>query len=240
MHIITKLDNNVLKLFMYHNLIITIMKKKSFWSLLSMFMVVSLCVSFVSCGSDDEEDKVVVNMPSVSFGESGGSQTIQVTSNTGWTVTGAPNWLSVSPSQSSGNGTISITANANTGKDSRSCTLYISAGSASTQVSVYQSAKNQSLADRVEGVYSGRLMLGETVMEDAYIIKIIKQTDTTVTVDAPFFGGDTYNFNLSENGSQIMFSNSTIQNFSMSVMGNQVSISYLSSGGNMLTYSGIK
>jgi len=125
---------------MYHNLKITVMKKKDFlWSMLAFVMVSVLSVGLLSCGGgDDEPDTVTVSMPSVNFGESGGSQSIQVLSNTKWTVSGNPGWLTVAPTQGSGNGAFSITANTNTESGSRNCTLFINAGSASTVVSVNQ------------------------------------------------------------------------------------------------------
>ena len=218
------------------------MKKKDFlWSLLAIVMAATMSVGLSSCDKHHEEDdEVTVYPPSVSFSADGGQQMINVKSNTKWTVTGMMTGVTIMPTQGTGDGTITLIATENTEKSSRNGMFYINAGEASATINVNQSGKNQSLADRVEGIYSGRLMLGETVMEDAYIVKIFKQTDNTVTVEAPFFGGDTYNFNLTENGNQILFSNSTIQNYSMSVMGNQVSISYLSNGGNMLTYNGTK
>ena len=116
------------------------MKKKDvLWIMLTTMMVGLLSVGFVSCGDDDDPDEVSVSMPSVNFGESGGSQSIQVMSNTKWTVSGNPGWLTVSPMQGSSNGAFSITATANTDESSRNCVLYINAGSASATVSVNQS-----------------------------------------------------------------------------------------------------
>ena len=97
------------------------------------------------------------------------------------------------------------------------------------------------LADRVTGTYSGRLMLGGEVRQDAYIVTVTKLTDKTVKVSAKFFGDKgEENFNLSESSNQILFTNSTISNFSMYVTGNSMVINYLSNGGNMLTYTGTK
>lgn len=127
---------------MFNNFKITVMKKKNLlWSLLTTMMVGLLSVGFVSCGDDDDPDEVSVSMSSVNFGENGGSQSIQVTSNTKWTVSGSPAWLAVSPMQGTKNGAFSITANANTDKSGRNCVLYINAGSASTMVSINQSGK---------------------------------------------------------------------------------------------------
>ena len=119
------------------------MKKKNYlWSLLTTMMVGLLSVGFTSCSKDDPDpDSVSISMSSVNFGESGGSQSIQVTSNTNWTVSGNPSWLTVSPMQGSNNGAFSLTATANTDKNNRNCVLYINAGSASAMVSVNQSGK---------------------------------------------------------------------------------------------------
>ena len=102
---------------------------------------VGLSLTLSSCGGDDDPDEVSVSMPSVNFGDNGGSQSIMVTSNTKWTVSGNPGWLTVAPMQGTNNGAFTISANANSEKESRNCILYINAGSASTVVSVSQSGK---------------------------------------------------------------------------------------------------
>lgn len=125
-------------------------------SVLPTILMVAL-VGLASCGPDDDPDAVSVSMPSVSLNDTGGSQSIQVTSNTKWTVSGAPGWLMVSPMQGSNNGAFTITAEANKDKSSRNCTLMINAGSASAMVSVYQSGKNSDPADEVTGSFTGTL-----------------------------------------------------------------------------------
>ncbi len=119
------------------------MKFKNYLWLISMALIVGFSLTLVSCGPDDEPDEVSVSMPSVNFGESGGSQSVQVMSNTKWTVSGNPGWLSVAPMQGSNNGAFTITAAPNTEKSSRNCVLYINAGGASTIVTVNQSGKIQ-------------------------------------------------------------------------------------------------
>lgn len=119
------------------------MKSKSYLSsLLAMIMVAAMSVCVSSC-DDDPADEVTVSMPSVNFGDNGGTMTVAISSNTSWTVSGAPGWLTVSPIQGSNNGAFSLTATANTDKDSRNCVLYVSAGDASAMVSVTQSGKQK-------------------------------------------------------------------------------------------------
>ena len=209
-------------------------------SLLAALVVGMLSVCLSSCGDDPEPPFIKVAQPSVNFEASGGSTSVAVQSNTSWNITGMPSWLTVAPSTGNGNGTFSITANPNTDQ-ARNCTLYLTAGDATATVTVYQQGKGiVSLADQVSGTYSGRLTLGEEVLEDAYIVRVTKLTDNTVAVKANFFGDDDMNFNLIQSGSQIAFSNATLSNFSMYALGNTLVINYLSNGGNMLTYTGTK
>lgn len=120
------------------------MNFKNYLRLIGIAIFVGLSLTLTACGSDDEDsDEVSVSMSSVNFSESGGSQSIQVISNTKWTISGNPGWLTISPMQGSNNGAFSITANTNTEKSSRNCVLYINAGSVSAMVSVNQSGKVQ-------------------------------------------------------------------------------------------------
>ncbi|MBQ6965717.1 MAG: BACON domain-containing protein [Bacteroidaceae bacterium] len=103
-------------------------------------LMLGAVLSLSSCGDDSDPDEVSVSMPSVNFSENGGSQVVQITSNTGWTVSGAQSWLTVAPVSGSKNGSISLMASANTESSSRSCVLYVNAGSASAVITVTQSA----------------------------------------------------------------------------------------------------
>lgn len=118
------------------------MKKKNFlWSLLTTVMAITLSVGLTSCSPDPDPDSVSVSTNSVQLSEIGGTQTINVKSNTKWTISSNAGWLQVSPNQGSGDGTFTITASANTEQNSRNCILTINAGNASTVVSVTQSAQ---------------------------------------------------------------------------------------------------
>ena len=131
--------------------------KKFLWSVLAIMMVSALSIGFTSCNGDHDEDEVAVSTPMASFDRTGGSQTIQILSNTNWTISGAQSWLMVSPMQGSNNGMITITANENTERSARSCTLFISAGSASTSITVNQQGKNGPSIEDLIGSYTGTL-----------------------------------------------------------------------------------
>jgi len=214
--------------------------KKFLLSSLVLLMGSMLSVSLTSCGGDDDPDNVAVGSPMVSLSQTGGSQSIAITSNTNWTVSGAPSWLMVSPMTGSGNGTITVSASENT-ESARTASLTVQAGSAMATIQVTQLGKPvpSSLADQVIGTYVGRLTYGDEVLEDAYPIIVTKLSDTAVNVTAAFF--DTpQNFNLSQGVNQIEFSNSTLANIKMYVTGNTMIVNYLSAGGYMLSYTGVK
>lgn len=100
------------------------------------------------------EGTISVNTNSVEFDSNGGSQTITVTSNMGWNISGNQGWLSVDPSSSgspssstSGSKTIVLTATENTSNEPRNCTLNIitTDGKATAKIVVSQKKTNPSI-----------------------------------------------------------------------------------------------
>ena len=112
------------------------MKKSNFLlNVLPIILAAMLSINLTSCR---EDDRVSTGNPSVSFSGNGGSQSVSISSNTSWTISGMPGWLSVSPTQGTKDGNIIIVANENTSSTSRNCTLSIVAGTASTSIFVTQ------------------------------------------------------------------------------------------------------
>ncbi len=64
---------------------------------------------------------------SLSFNSDGGDATLRLTGNDSWTVTDSPSWLTVSPKNGEGDGTINVTATKNTG-EARSGRITIKTG----------------------------------------------------------------------------------------------------------------
>ena len=133
------------------------MKKKNyFYSVFAIMMAAMLSVGFTACGGDDGGDTPtpptpilkVNGVPSASLefegsfnGKSGidFKQTVTITSNVSWTVSGVPNWLSVSPINGSGDLQISIyPLNENSSLDERNATITISGDGASATISITQ------------------------------------------------------------------------------------------------------
>lgn len=219
------------------------MKKKDFlWSMLAFVMVSLLSVGLVSCGGDDPEpDSVTVSMPSVNFGESGGSQVIQVLSNTKWTVNNTTNWLTVTPMQGSGNGQFTITASANPDKNSRNGALTITAGNASAFITVNQGSTPLTLSQQIEGVYVGKMTSGGYLVDDAYRITLKALNSSSVEVTAALFGTSTVNFNISESQGQVNLQNANWTNVTMYVTGySTLNVSFVNANQTMTSFIGTK
>ena len=154
--------------------------------LLRQFLSTSLllcgCVLFTACpDKDDNDDYVKVSQSQVSFEGDGGSITVSIQSNTAWMISGVPRWLTVSPSQGSGDAIVSISATAST--TSRSQTLTITAGDAVTYIYVSQGQGSEPGPNPIKP-YIGAWMIEED--EDKYnnryyvCYKIINEDGTGV------------------------------------------------------------
>ncbi|MCC8037995.1 MAG: BACON domain-containing protein [Bacteroidales bacterium] len=120
------------------------MKTLKFW-LMAAILVPALGVTFVSCGGDDDDEPTVTLSTNVSSltlpATSGASQSFNVATTGQWTVSGAPTWLTVSPTAGTGAGTVTVTTkSANETAEERECTLVISNSTTSVSVSVTQEA----------------------------------------------------------------------------------------------------
>lgn len=216
--------------------------KKFLWSALAIMMVSALSIGFTSCGDDDDPDEVAVGTPMVNFDKKGGSQVVQIMSNTGWTVSGAQSWVQVSPMTGSNNGMISITVGKNTGSY-RSCSLIIQAGSVSATIAINQDGDDDDdddLATRASGIYVGKLTSGGEIVNDAYKITITRLNSTSVEVDAAFFGGDPVNFNVSESQGQLLLTNANYSEINMYITGNTLNCSFVNAAQTMTSFVGTK
>lgn len=130
-----------------------------------MMLVVVLfgALSFTSCGGDDDDEVIAtlgVDTSSISLEAEGGSKSISIQSNVGWTVTGNSGWLTISPSSGSGNKAVVLQASENTTTASRSCDLVIKTddGTLSKTVKVTQNAAIVTL--KVNGANEATLNFG--------------------------------------------------------------------------------
>lgn len=86
-----------------------------------------------SCGkeSEDESVQLSISTTSLNFGKEGGSQTVNVYSNTSWSFSCNSVWCSVSSNWGSENGTFQVTVKENTSTSSRNQSISISYGGGS-------------------------------------------------------------------------------------------------------------
>ncbi len=213
--------------------------KKILWSALAIMMVSALSIGFTSCGDDDDPDEVSVGTSMANFVKDGGSQVVNIMSNTNWTVSGAQSWVQVSPMTGSHNGMISINVGKNTGAF-RSCTLIIQAGSASASISISQEGDEiDDLATRASGIYVGKLTSGGEIVDDAYKIIITRLNSTSVEVEAAFFGNPV-NFNVSESQGQLLLTNTNYPDITMYITGNTLNCSFVNAAQTMTSFIGTK
>ena len=98
---------------------------------------------------------------------------------------------------------------------------------------------NIDLASQVAGVYTGKLMINNAVVEDAYAVYINKVSTTVVSFSAPFMTGST-NFNVVQSGPQLLLKSETEYNINITITGKSIVISYLSQSGSIVNYNGTR
>jgi hypothetical protein len=94
-----------------------IMNMKRFYHSIALLLCV-LMTSITSACSDDEDDAtIIVSETSLSASCDGNNFTIDVTSNSNWSVASSVSWISVIPSYSSGNGQFTVSVSPNSGAE---------------------------------------------------------------------------------------------------------------------------
>ncbi len=107
-----------------------------------MSLVVGLASVQASCGGDAAEPKLSVSTHKLSFTHEVGEQTFIVTTNVGWSISGAEGvaWLNVDPASGKGTGAtqVRVTAQLNPDLELRSATLTVTAGELIETIEVTQ------------------------------------------------------------------------------------------------------
>lgn len=99
---------------------------------------------------------------------------------------------------------------------------------------------NIDLASQVAGVYTGKLMINNAVVEDAYAVYINKVSTTVVAFSAPFMSSGSTNFNVVQSGPQLLLKSETEYNINITITGKSIVISYLSQSGSIVNYNGTR
>ena len=118
------------------------------WKLISNFFSgideAKFAIQAHICPSSTPSYNLSVSPSSLSYIADGESKTVTVTSNTSWTATSSADWLTLSPTSGSNNGTITAVAAANTSSSQRTATITVSGTGVSAQtISVTQAAAGE-------------------------------------------------------------------------------------------------
>ncbi len=92
----------------------------------------------VSVSQSGESAKLSIDVSSVFVSSSGSGATINITSNTSWTVKAADSWVTCTPSNGTGNASVSVSASAYNGTRYSKLTVADTSGELSFEISVAQ------------------------------------------------------------------------------------------------------
>ena len=100
------------------------------------------CLALVGCVQEELPglSDIEVTPSYFTFGVDGGSKEVTVTTSSEWTVTDAPEWVTVSPASGNGNGKFTVSAIASTDTLARTAFLKVNAGKETQLVTVNQDA----------------------------------------------------------------------------------------------------
>lgn len=93
-------------------------------------------------------------------------------------------------------------------------------------------------ASQVAGVYTGKLMLDNYVIEDAYVVNVTRVSSTVVTVRAEFYEKGSANYNVELFNGQFLFRSESSSGITISVTGKNMTINFLNDAGTMTTFTG--
>lgn len=113
----------------------------------------------------------------ISFQQSGGTQSIEVTSNVNWTATSSASWLTISPASGTESGTIIISAAANNSSSSRTATITISGGSG---------VSSQTITVSQPGSIQPDIYEPNNTSSTAYLLGTITSNNSNFNVNANF------------------------------------------------------
>ena len=117
-------------------------------------LVAVVAAIFTGCSKDNDPtylDAIWVSQSYVALSTNGGSTSIDIQAKGSWTVSGAPEWLSVSPASGTGDGSITFSADAAEG---RTCSVSISCEGETQIINVIQglvSIENATCAEVLAG-----------------------------------------------------------------------------------------
>lgn len=113
-----------------------------------LFFIGALALMAFSCKPDAPEvSSLEVSAQEIVFDADGGSEALNITSNTSWTITGGKGWLEVSPSTGDGSKVVVLSVSENTALKERECNITVTTDDAQVmqRVTIIQEATPASL-----------------------------------------------------------------------------------------------
>lgn len=95
-------------------------------------------------------------------------------------------------------------------------------------------------ASQVSGVYTGKLLVDNVVIEDPYYITITRISSTVVTVTAEFYDDGIENYNVEYSNGQYYLRSDTSSGISITINGKNITVNFLNNAGTMTTFNGKK
>ena len=122
-------------------------------------------------------ESMSVSTHTLSFGEGSGELVFSITSNTRWKITGGADWLTLSTSEGTDNGSVTVIAQANTTEFERTAVYTVTGNSGTAeQVNVTQLGKTVILTIEPE-------LISATAKGRSYSFQVLGNADWTVTAD---------------------------------------------------------
>ena len=109
----------------------------------TLLAIAAMAAACFSCDKQKEEQTTTtftLDRNAAVFVATGGSETIKVTSNVAWTVSG-PQWLTITPDSGDGNAEVTLTAAANEDPAERTGKVIFSYKGKNSEVSVSQEGR---------------------------------------------------------------------------------------------------
>lgn len=120
------------------------MKQITISKLVGIVVFVVLYTTCHSCTKDEKEEVYLTVTPTyIEFEAGGGDTTIQISSNTAWSINNSSEWCSESVNSGEGNQTVTLTALANEDTATRSVTISVSADEIIREVAISQKGKEE-------------------------------------------------------------------------------------------------
>lgn len=122
---------------------------------------------------------IAIDKVSQSVGSAAGSFTVGVTSNSDWTTSGAPTWITLSPINGNGDKSVTLTYQANPNTTERSATIMFTAGNITKTLTVTQDKKLENPVVPTISIDKSSQKIGPT--QGSFTVEVTSNADWTTS-----------------------------------------------------------